>query len=39
MNTVLQHLIQANIPIEGFTKDSVRLSDAFLSMIEEGIDE
>jgi len=36
MNTVLQHLIQANIPIEGFTKDSVRLSDAFLSMIEEG---
>lgn len=35
MNTVLQQLIQANIPIEGFTKDTGRLSDAFLSMIEE----
>ena len=35
MNHILQHLIQANIPIQGFSKDSVRLSDAFLSMIEE----
>ena len=36
VNHVLQQLIQAGIPIENFSKDSMRLSDAFLSMIEEG---
>jgi len=34
-NSVLQQLIQADVPIENFSKDSMRLSDAFLSMIEE----
>jgi ABC-2 type transport system ATP-binding protein len=34
-NTILQKLIQADLSIEGFSKDAVRLSDAFLSMIEE----
>lgn len=35
MNAVLQHLIQAGVPIEAFSRDRMRLSDAFLSMIEE----
>jgi ABC-2 type transport system ATP-binding protein len=35
MNAILQHLIQAGVPIEAFSRDSMRLSDAFLSMIEE----
>ncbi|MFQ5433425.1 MAG: ATP-binding cassette domain-containing protein [Anaerolineae bacterium] len=34
VNGVLQQLIQAGIPIENFSKDSMRLSDAFLSMID-----
>lgn len=36
VNNVLQQLIQAGVPIENFSKDSMRLSDAFLSMIEEA---
>lgn len=35
MNGVLQQLINAGISIEAFSRDSARLSDAFLSMIEE----
>jgi ABC-2 type transport system ATP-binding protein len=35
VNRVLQQLIQVGVPIESFSKDSMRLSDAFLSMIEE----
>jgi ABC-2 type transport system ATP-binding protein len=35
MNDILQRLIQAAVPIETFNRDSMRLSDAFLSMIEE----
>jgi len=35
MNALLQHLLQAGIPIESFSRDSMRLSDAYLSMIEE----
>jgi hypothetical protein len=34
-NDILRNLIQADIPIEAFSMDSVRLSDAFMSMIEE----
>ena len=34
-NIVLERLIQKGIPIEGFSQDTARLSDAFLSMIEE----
>lgn len=34
-NAVLRQLIHAGVPIEGFSKDTTRLSDAFLSMIEE----
>jgi ABC-2 type transport system ATP-binding protein len=34
-NAILQQLIQAGVPIEGFSKETTRLSDAFLSMIEE----
>jgi ABC-2 type transport system ATP-binding protein len=36
LNDVLQHLIRADIPIEAFSRESIRLTDAFLSMIEEG---
>lgn len=35
INSILQQLIRANIPIEGFHRDTVRFSDAFLTMIEE----
>jgi ABC-2 type transport system ATP-binding protein len=35
MNEVLQHLIQADVPIEAYSRESMRLSDAFLSVIEE----
>jgi ABC-2 type transport system ATP-binding protein len=35
MNAVVQHLIQAGVPIQAFSRESVRLSDAFLSMIAE----
>jgi ABC-2 type transport system ATP-binding protein len=35
MNAVLGRLIQKGIPIKGFSQDTARLSDAFLSMIEE----
>ena len=34
-NVILHQLIQAGIAIEGFSKETTRLSDAFLSMIEE----
>lgn len=36
MNTILHLLIQRGIAIEAFTRDSISLSDAFLSMIEGG---
>jgi ABC-2 type transport system ATP-binding protein len=36
MNTILHHLIQQGIVIEAFTRDTISLSDAFLSMIEGG---
>jgi len=35
VNAILQSLIQAGVSVESFTKESVSLSDAFLSMIEE----
>jgi ABC-2 type transport system ATP-binding protein len=35
MGAVLQQLIQAGVPIEAFNRESMRLSDAFLSMIEK----
>jgi len=34
VNTILQSLMQAGVSVESFTKESVSLSDAFLSMIE-----
>jgi len=36
VNVILQSLIQAGVSVESFTKESVSLSDAFLSMIEEA---
>ena len=36
MSAVLLQLIQAGIPIQSYSRDSGRLTDAFLSMIEEG---
>ena len=36
VNVIVQSLIQAGISVESFTKESVSLSDAFLSMIEEA---
>jgi len=36
VNHILYSLIQANIKIESFNRESVRLSDAFLTMIEEA---
>jgi len=33
VNAVLQRLVQAGVPIQAFSRESVRLSDAFLSMI------
>ena len=35
VNAVLERLIQAGVPIQAFSRESVRLSDAFLSMIGE----
>jgi len=36
VNAILQSLIQAGVSVESFTRESVSLSDAFLSMIEEA---
>jgi ABC-2 type transport system ATP-binding protein len=35
MNEVLENLIEAGVPIQAFSRESARLSDAFLSMIAE----
>ena len=35
VNAVLERLVQAGVPIQAFSRESVRLSDAFLSMIGE----
>ena len=36
INAVLERLVQAGVPILAFSRESVRLSDAFLSMIGEA---
>jgi ABC-2 type transport system ATP-binding protein len=36
MGEILQHLLQARVPIESYSRDSMSFSDAFLSMIEEA---
>lgn len=36
IDAVLQHLLEVGVTIEAFSRETVRLSDAFLSMIEEG---
>ena len=36
MNVVLDRLIRSGVPIQSFSRDSVHLSDAFLSMTEEA---
>jgi ABC-2 type transport system ATP-binding protein len=36
INAVLERLVQAGVPIQAFSRESVRLSDAFLSMIGEA---
>lgn len=35
VSEILTHLIEAQIPIESFNRETMRLSDAFLKMIEE----